>query len=198
MGGRDLGSDSGLSLRHHREEKADGVDSILVSASFLGWPFAIFKLIVAFITGIVGGSIVDFVERNQKIEKEPPENNRSVSGFWPKIKEAVNFSLFELLGMIYGWIIFGVIVAALITTFIPPGYLSNIAWISGIGGLFLMLLIALPMYVCATASVPIAVLLGKLLGRRRRGGDSLDFGSGTQREDGSATDRDNRPRADRR
>jgi uncharacterized membrane protein YraQ (UPF0718 family)/copper chaperone CopZ len=136
-----------------------GVDSILVSATFLGWPFAIFKVIVAFITGIFGGSAVDFIERNQKIEKQKTDVKLDVKGFWPKLKEAINFSLLELLGMIYGWIIFGVIVAALITTFVPPGYLSSISWISGIGGLFLMLLIALPLYVCATASVPIAASL---------------------------------------
>ena len=32
-----------------------GVDSILVSASFLGWPFALFKVVSAGITGLVGG-----------------------------------------------------------------------------------------------------------------------------------------------
>jgi copper chaperone CopZ/uncharacterized membrane protein len=61
--------------------------------------------------------------------------------------------------MIYGWIILGVLLAALISILIPPGYFSNVGWISGIGGLFLMLVIALPLYVCATASVPIAASL---------------------------------------
>ena len=36
-----------------------GVDSILVSASFFGWPFAVFKLITAAVMGIVGGVWID-------------------------------------------------------------------------------------------------------------------------------------------
>lgn len=153
------GASNGASTSFLISTPQTGVDSILVSASFLGWPFAIFKLIVAFITGLIGGSLVDFFERNQTIEKEPPKSKDSIKGFWPKIKEAIKFGIFELIGMIYGWIVFGVLIAALITTFVPPGYLSQIAWIGGVGGLFLMLVISLPMYVCATASVPIAASL---------------------------------------
>ena len=134
-----------------------GVDSILVSASFLGWPFAIFKLVVAFITGIIGGTVVDLFDKEQASKREQVLSNNQATGYRPKLKEAVRFGVYELLGMIYGWIIVGIFVAALITVLIPPGYLSNIGWIGGIGGLLLMLAIALPLYVCATASVPVAV-----------------------------------------
>ncbi|MCP4581314.1 MAG: hypothetical protein GY839_06825 [candidate division Zixibacteria bacterium] len=136
-----------------------GVDSILVSASFLGWPFAIFKLIVAFITGIIGGSIVDIFDGNHQVKKETISNSKEFVGFKAKLKEAIDFGVYELLGMIYFWIIIGVLAAALITTLVPPGYLSDIGWITGIGGMFLMLAISLPLYVCATASVPIAASL---------------------------------------
>ncbi len=153
------GASNGASTSFLISTPQTGVDSILVSASFLGWPFAIFKLVVAFITGLIGGSVVDIFERNQKIEKEQSDPKESIRGVWPKIKEAISFGVFELVGMIYGWIMFGVLLAALITTFVPTGYLSEIAWIGGIGGLLLMLIISLPMYVCATASVPIAASL---------------------------------------
>ena len=43
-----------------------GVDSILVSASFLGWPFAIFKVVAAFATGIIGGLICNIFPDHQK------------------------------------------------------------------------------------------------------------------------------------
>lgn len=136
-----------------------GVDSILVSASFLGWPFAIFKVVAAFVTGVVGGTLVDAFESNQPAQKTAVRAQAEYSGYRSRAKEAARFGVFELLGMIYGWIILGILVAALISVAVPPGYLSSIGWISGIGGLFLMLLIALPLYVCATASVPIAASL---------------------------------------
>jgi hypothetical protein len=136
-----------------------GVDSILVNATFLGWPFAIFKLIVAFITGIIGGTLVDITDRERDARKNKVSISVESSSYGSKIKEALRFGVMELLGMIYGWIILGVVVAALITLFVPTGYLANISWINGIAGYFLMLIIALPMYVCATGSVPIAASL---------------------------------------
>ena len=136
-----------------------GVDSILVNASFLGWPFAIFKLITAFITGIIGGSLVDIFDKSEPAPKS--KNNIAIEfpTYGSKFSEALRFGIRELLGMIYGWIIIGILVAALISLLVPPGYLSRISWINGFGGYFLILAIALPLYVCATASVPIAASL---------------------------------------
>jgi uncharacterized membrane protein YraQ (UPF0718 family)/copper chaperone CopZ len=136
-----------------------GVDSILVNATFLGWPFAIFKLITAFITGIIGGSITDAFDKSEKAGKSAKDITLEFPTSGSKLKEALRFGVRELLGMIYGWIILGILVAALIALLVPPGYLSGISWINGFGGYFLMLLIALPLYVCATASVPIAASL---------------------------------------
>ena len=136
-----------------------GVDSILVNATFLGWPFALFKVIVAFVTGVIGGSLVDILDKGKTKKESEAVLSPLSSGYKSKIKEAVDFGVFELLGMIYGWIILGVVVAAIIAIVIPPGYLSQISWINGIGGYFLMLLIGLPLYVCATGSVPIAASL---------------------------------------
>jgi len=154
------GASNGASTGFLISTPQTGVDSILVSATFLGWPFALFKLVVAFITGIVGGIFVDLFdnETNEYSETDPSGLN-SANGGKSKLKEAFDFGIHELLGMIYFWIIIGVFVAALITTLVPPGYLANIGWITGIGGMFLMLLISLPLYVCATASVPIAASL---------------------------------------
>ena len=136
-----------------------GVDSILVNATFLGWPFAIFKLITAFVTGIIGGSITDIFDKSDAAVKSKKDIAIEFPTYGSRIKEAFRFGIRELLGMIYGWIIIGILVAALISLLVPPGYLSGISWINGIGGYFLMLLIALPLYVCATASVPIAASL---------------------------------------
>ena len=98
-----------------------------------------------------------FDKNNGRIEKSSCSNE--LTGQRRSFKEAVNFTIFELLGMIYRWLVIGILLAALITLVVPAGYLSTISWIGGIGGLFLMLLISLPLYVCATASVPIAASL---------------------------------------
>jgi len=153
------GASDGASTSFLISTPQTGVDSILVSAAFLGWPFAIFKLAAAFITGIIGGAAVDLFDKHQSAKNQPDKAAKQFSDYKSKFKEAFNFGVFELFGMIYRWIIVGILLAALISLLVPTGYLSTISWIGGIGGLFLMLLISLPLYVCATASVPIAASL---------------------------------------
>ena len=38
-----------------------GVDSVMVTASMLGWPFAMFKVVAALVTGLIGGFLVEQV-----------------------------------------------------------------------------------------------------------------------------------------
>ena len=152
-----------------------GVDSIFVSAGFLGWPFAIFKVLSAFVTGLIGGLIVTFfgdkelpVSENkpegtcccsskEKESSDKPENKELVSEP-SKFAEMMRFSL-KLLGDIYLWLIVGVVLAAIITTALPEGKLSEFGLTTGITGMLLMLAISLPMYICATSSVPLAASL---------------------------------------
>ena len=51
-----------------------GVDSILVSAAFLGWPFAIFKVATAAVTGIFGGALVEKFGNSRKNPAQPNTN----------------------------------------------------------------------------------------------------------------------------
>ena len=95
-----------------------GADSILVSASMLGWPFAIFKLVSAAVTGIVGGWLTDASAKSATAPlpmvdlQEPLPGNR--------LAALVSHGL-ELLHSIWGWLVFGVLVSAAITAFTNAG-----------------------------------------------------------------------------
>jgi uncharacterized membrane protein YraQ (UPF0718 family)/copper chaperone CopZ len=136
-----------------------GVDSVLVSASFLGWPFAVFKLVAAFVTGLVGGAVVNRFTRHEPTlplaDLGMEANEQAVA----KPLKAVRYAIFDLLGAIDLWILAGVIAAALITTLVPADYFSDQAWSAGILGMLVVLAISLPLYVCTTGSVPIAASL---------------------------------------
>ena len=155
-----------------------GLDSIFVSAGFLGWPFAIFKVLSAFVTGLIGGLLVSYfgnksqgnaeescdsenksccIGKNQEEAKEE-EIKPKIEKEQSKFSEMVRFSLMLLSG-IYVWLVVGVILAAVITTALPEGKLSEFGWTSGITGMLAMLAISLPMYICATSSVPLAASL---------------------------------------
>ena len=133
-----------------------GVDSILVSASFLGWPFAFFKVASAALTGLVGGAAVDALggSDDQADGLAPGLEDSSPRRFRDGVVHAL-----ELLETIWRWIVVGVVASAAITVFAPDGWLAAVgSWGSG-WAMMLTVLVALPMYVCATASVPIAAAL---------------------------------------
>ncbi len=163
LGLRNEGASKGAATGFLISTPQTGVDSILVSATMLGWPFALFKVGAAVVTGLLGGTIVNAIdkEKEENASSFRPLSNAQMStlGFGARLIEAVRYALIELLGAIDLWIIIGVIVSALISVLIPSGSLSDISWLNGIGGMLTVLAIAMPMYVCTTGSVPIAASL---------------------------------------
>ncbi|MDP6980079.1 MAG: permease [Myxococcota bacterium] len=150
------GASNGASLGFLISTPQTGVDSILVSASFLGWPFALFKVIAAGITGIAGGWLADRVPEDSSSARDfgqagSVESARGVGAFFTHA--------YDLLASIWRWLVFGVLVSAAIDVFVPVGTLSVFAELGAVGAGFAVLLISLPLYVCATASVPIAASL---------------------------------------
>jgi hypothetical protein len=76
-------------------------------------------------------------------------------GIWHKIQQGMQFAFGDMLSDIIVWLIVGLVFAAAVQTFVPSDFLMQ--WGSGILAMLLMLVIGIPMYVCATSSTPIAV-----------------------------------------
>ena len=138
-----------------------GVDSILVSANFLGWPFALFKILTALISGFIGAWIVDLKNNDKPANKNlvvEALDNSNISTA-SRLKTALDYGLFEIFGSIVWWLLFGILASGLISTLIPQGYLHSLKGLNGLYAMGAMLAISLPLYVCTTASVPIAASL---------------------------------------
>lgn len=138
-----------------------GVDSVLVSAVFLGWPFAIFKVVAAFVTGLIGGVLANRFGGLANEEATRLEDQAVSEGevYDSRMIEVFRYAIFDLLAMIDLWIIVGVLVAAAISTAIPLEFLHGIPWTQGFAGMLFVLALAIPLYVCTTGSVPIAASL---------------------------------------
>lgn len=158
LGLRRDGASSGASIGFLISTPQTGVDSILVAASFLGWPFALFKVGAAAVTGLLGGWLADRVGAGSPAPRtlgdagQEPDAPRSLRGLFEHAA--------QLLRSIWRWVLLGVLISAAIATFLPAGSLAALA--GGAGAVFAALLalaLSLPLYVCATASVPIAAAL---------------------------------------
>nr|WP_089725992.1 permease [Candidatus Thiosymbion oneisti] len=158
LGLRNQGASKGATTAFMISTPLTGVDSLLVSASFLGWPFALFKLAAAFVTGLIGGTLVNrFTTPGDQSRHESVVTAAEPSA--GGLKGALRYAVFDLLAAIDLWVLTGVLAAALIATFIPTDYLAGLTWTQGIGGMLLVLAISIPLYVCTTGSVPIAASL---------------------------------------
>jgi len=158
LGLRNQGASKGATTAFMISTPQTSVDSLLVCASFLGWPFALFKLAAAFVTGMIGGTLVNrFTAPDDR-----PRPESLVTAAEPNaggLKGALRYAVFDLLAAVDLWVLAGVLAAALIATFIPTDYLAGLTWTQGIGGMLLVLAISVPLYVCTTGSVPIAASL---------------------------------------
>ena len=162
LGLRNEGASKGATTAFMISTPQTGVDSILVSAAFLGWPFALFKLVAAFLTGLIGGALVNWLSPLDPDEARPGDSDPS--GAVPEVRKTgigtvLRYAVFDLLGAIDLWILAGVLVAAAITVVLPQDYFASQVWSQGVLGMLVVLAISLPLYVCTTGSVPIAASL---------------------------------------
>ncbi len=71
-----------------------------------------------------------------------------------KVRHSLYYSFTDLLGGTTLWLMIGLFFAALVQTYVPSDFLAQ--WGSGLLAMVVMVLISIPMYICATASTPIA------------------------------------------
>lgn len=145
-----------------------GVDSILATFSFFGLVFTIFRVVSSVIIGIVVGLVQNVAEKNEeKIEVIKEESScgchcscsstkKDKKSF--SIKEVFSYAYATLLKDMVKPLFIGLILGALFTTFVPKEY-SSMLFENQFLTYIVIILIAMPLYVCATASLPLAAAL---------------------------------------
>ena len=79
---------------------------------------------------------------------------KKANAFVSKTKQGFYYASTKLIDDIIIWLLIGLIFATLVQTFLPKEFLLSYG--SGLPAMLLMILISIPMYICATASTPIA------------------------------------------
>ncbi|PLX01931.1 MAG: heavy metal-associated domain-containing protein [Marinilabiliales bacterium] len=153
------GASKGSSVSFLISTPQTGVDSILVTWSMLGLPLAIIRPIAAFVTGISGGVIANKFDTKAEREAEA-EKRKKTNTVKPKktLGTVLHYAFVEMVMDIAKWLIIGLLIAALISVLVPDNFFTDFH-LDGILGMLVMLVVSIPLYVCATSSVPIAAVL---------------------------------------
>ena len=182
------GASKGATLSFLISTPITGVDSILATFGMFGWIFTIYRVITSMIIAMISGILTNILDKEVETPKPkfsayatPNTTNTSFS-FTPKeeescgtgegsccsntgqaktkfsLKRSFTYAFGTLLSDIAKPLFWGLVIGALITTLIPQN-LSDIlleySWLSYL----IAIAIAVPMYVCATSSLPIAAAL---------------------------------------
>ena len=154
-----------------------GVDSIVATYSLMGLPFAVVRPLAALFTSIFGGWLTNRYAKNDEThsEKTAASSNAgecscgcddcdcesehvSADTFRSKIRKVLSYAFIEMMQDVGKWLIVGLLIAALITVAVPSEWLAALHEYKLLN-MLIVLAVAIPMYVCATGSIPIAVSL---------------------------------------
>ena len=158
-----------------------GVDSVSVSYALLGPILAIYRPITAILSAIFTGVLV----ASSKSQSTSPSSSQAVTSCCAKktaepktetVKKTssccaskverksntvisktlsgIRYSATQLVDDLIKWLLVGLLFATIVRTFVPASFLLSYG--SGLSAMLVMIAMSIPMYICATASTPIA------------------------------------------
>ncbi len=167
------GASNGATLSFLISTPITGVDSILATYGMFGWAFTLYRVLTSMIISIIAGILSNILQEKPKPQSSfsvtPPtqqDESQNCCGTCEcsleeqtkkkfSFTRALKYAFVTLLGDIASPLLWGLLLGALITVAIPENLseiLIEYSWLSYI----VAIAIAVPMYVCATASLPIA------------------------------------------
>ncbi|WP_290996726.1 SO_0444 family Cu/Zn efflux transporter [Fibrobacter sp.] len=182
---RKEGASKGASVSFLISTPATGVDSILATYSLLGGPFAILRPVAAFMTAMLGGLFTNVVTKKEPEtgvavvgETHEPHHEHehcdcegdhcscsqeghdehSKKSFVQKVRETLEYGFVNMIGDVSKWLIIGLLLGALIAAFVPDDFFLFLHEYPLLC-MVVVLVLAMPMYTCATGSIPLALAL---------------------------------------
>ena len=139
-----------------------GVDSIMVTYSLLGFPFALARPFIALVTGVLGGWVVNKTDDDESTIKKNESNHADKAPSMKRehsLKRIWSYAFDEFLGDIADWLLIGLLLAGVISVIIPEDFFKSVYLKNELSSMLIVLVASIPFYVCATGSVPIAAAL---------------------------------------
>jgi uncharacterized membrane protein YraQ (UPF0718 family) len=169
------GANNGATTSFLISTPESGVDSIAVTYALLDPIMTVARPLVAFFTAAGAGLIENLFSSPEKTKDQSydlscpvdgccdkiscsPEEHKTHHSFIDRIVAGLRYAFTDVWNDIANWFFVGLILAGLITASLPDEIFSNYLD-GGLSSMFLMLVIGIPLYICATASTPIAAAL---------------------------------------
>ena len=133
-----------------------GIDSILATFSLMGLGFAIIRPVAALITGVCGGLLVNRLVREDDLTEESDASCQVERG--NRLWRVVKYAYYDMIRDIGLRLLIGLVVAALIQVAVPDEFFLSFGS-QPLLQMLVILVIAVPMYICSTGSIPVAAAL---------------------------------------
>jgi uncharacterized membrane protein YraQ (UPF0718 family) len=146
-----------------------GVDSIAVTYALLDPLMTLFRPLAAFVTAVTAGLLENLLPGSDSAPASfagcadssccaEPERTPVRPPLWERIRGGLTYAFGEMLGDIGKWLLIGIGIAGIISALIPDGFIEQ-HLSGGLIPMLVMLAAGIPLYVCASASTPIAAAL---------------------------------------
>lgn len=133
-----------------------GIDSILATFSLMGLGFAVIRPVAALVTGICGGLLVNWLVREDDAKDESAASCQVERG--NRLWRVLKYAYYDMLRDIGLRLLVGLVVAALIQVAVPDEFFLQFGS-QPLLQMLVILVIAVPMYICSTGSIPVAAAL---------------------------------------
>jgi uncharacterized membrane protein YraQ (UPF0718 family) len=152
-----------------------GVDSIAITYALMDPIMTVVRPVAAFVTAFAAGISENLLGRPDTARPIVPDLTCPVDGccdgknclpevhrnhhrFGEKIRAGFRFAFTDVWADLAVWFLFGLLLSGIITVMIPESFFSRYMG-GGFGAMLIMLGVGIPIYICATASTPIAATL---------------------------------------
>lgn len=170
------GANNGATTAFLISTPESGVDSMAITYALLDPIMTVARPVSAFVTAVAAGISENIFQSQKEDDWEriidrscpvdnccdgnecPPEEHAAHHSFTEKLWSGLKFAVDDLWGDLAGWFFAGLLFAGVIAAIIPQELMSNYLG-GGLHSMLIMLLVGIPMYICATASTPVAAAL---------------------------------------
>ena len=149
-----------------------GEEAIALTYGLMGPVMAIVRPIAAVVTAIVAGMLVIFVPAEAPSSEIAVEHDHghthgidddaapAARPLPARLQSAGRYGFVTLVDDLAFWLVFGIVLTGVLSALLPNDFFTRVlGWDRGIVPMIAMMLVGVPLYLCASASTPVAAAL---------------------------------------